>query len=146
MDYNIVKSMLSTIYGVCLNEPTDKIVSRETVDDYFVGKNGVINHVWFAKDDTNRVILESTKPCCHYYEPFESVCLIECTWCDNPYHCRFNNVSRETFATIDDLMPIIDNIDRMCEKHQYESCTWCRDETACTMAIISIYMLLRGDY
>lgn len=95
-------------YGIC--DHCDYNVSRETnyydkpietTDHYDRHDNDVLTHVYY--NGTHK-ILECIKPTvCRYYEPFEGVCLIECTWCDNPYHCRLNNVSRETFYTIPDI-------------------------------------------
>ena len=120
-------------------DESKQIVSHETTDHYDRHDNGVLTHVYY--NGTHKV-LECIKPTvCHNYEPFESVCLAECTWCDNPYHCKYKNVSRETFYTIPEIWHYINFCNAMvlCPL----CCTECSliTRTRCLMYDIAMDMI-----
>ena len=112
-------------------------VSHETIETYVRCDDiGETHHIWYTNDGEFTVVMESTKRVCNWYEPFESVCLSECTWCDNPYHCHIKCVSRETITTSDLLNIIFSdttkiNISRL---------------SYLQMINLSTDMILRGDY
>ena len=99
------------------------------------------NRTRYHVDRNGTVILETKTPVCMNYSPFDDTCISECTWCDNPYHCKYKNVSRETFYNIPDIWHYIDFCNAMvlCPL----CCTECSKttRTRCLMYDIAMDMI-----
>ena len=120
------------------------IVSRETKPIYF----NLIDDIVIRKhiDSDNHTVLICTNLVCDNFSPFEDMCISECTWCDNPYHCKYKSVSRETFYNIPDIWDYTNFCSAMI------SCPlWCVEckittRTRCLMYDIAMDMIIGGEY
>lgn len=126
-------------------DESKQIVSHETTDHYDRHDNGVLTHVYY--NGTHKV-LECIKPTvCNNYEPFESVCLSECTWCDNPYHCKYKNVPRETYWSNQDIALMIVATDYCWNCYDcYSNNDTCTHDISSDMTAIAIAMVKGGEY
>lgn len=124
------------------------IVSHETIEPYYICWN---NHGRdelrriYADDDTGCIFLEVITPACNQYSPFESTCISECTWCDNPYHCKYKNVSRETYYTTHDILIYMVTRD-ICFNCFGGFCEICTHELSDMMLDLAMNMVIRGEY
>ncbi len=147
MDYKFVKGTLSSTNPETIKriDETKLNVSRETKEYYMWTVDDGVHR--FNCDNDGNVILELTNPpVCNNYDYFEDICISECTWCDNPYHCKFKNVSRETYLTIHDIAFMIIVTDYCWNNFRCNFCEDCEHETSSHMTTIAIDMVARGLY